>query len=82
MCMILFYMKLFAQLTINRFNHLPNFVNPPLRFFGDLLFLVWSRGTVTRSIRFLGLSGQIDLGTNIGHYHLSHAWILVIESNS
>jgi hypothetical protein len=40
MRMILFYVKLLTQLTINRFNHLPNFVNPPLGFFGYLLLLV------------------------------------------
>ena len=40
MCMIVLYMKLLTQLPINRFNYLPNFVNPPLGLSGDLLFLV------------------------------------------
>ena len=40
MCMILFDMKLFAQLPINRFNYLPSFVNPPPGLSGELLSLV------------------------------------------
>ena len=42
MRMIVLYMKLLTQLPINRFNHLPNFVNRLLGLSGNLLFLVAS----------------------------------------
>ena len=73
MTKILLYMKLFTQLTINGFNYLPSFVNPPLGLIGDMLFLVASgcRYQID-TVNFLPL--VFDLFANIGLYALSLAY--------